>query len=125
MLMTYDVVEQMRQDISIDVPREANSTRPTNFTVSFQYSEPATAMRVTSELASAFIDGPAPYYGRERDENSERRTVIESARLPEEPFSPRLLPYLAIGALAGSGVGVVFFLNPFLSDRRAQTRVQE
>lgn len=48
----------------------------------------------------------------EQRQIGEQFRIIDGARLPESPVSPRLFPYLALGALSGFGAGIVasFFL---------------
>jgi len=43
----------------------------------------------------------------ERRQIGEQFKIIDGARLPERPLSPRLFPYLALGALAGLGAGIL------------------
>jgi uncharacterized protein involved in exopolysaccharide biosynthesis len=43
----------------------------------------------------------------ERRQIGEQFKIIDGARLPERPISPRLFPYLALGALGGLGSGIV------------------
>jgi uncharacterized protein involved in exopolysaccharide biosynthesis len=43
----------------------------------------------------------------ERRQIGEQFKTIDGARLPERPISPRLFPYLALGALAGLGAGIL------------------
>ena len=55
-MIMEDVVERMRRDINLNVPRTARRRGgPENFSVSFQSTEPRTAMRVTERLASLFV----------------------------------------------------------------------
>jgi uncharacterized protein involved in exopolysaccharide biosynthesis len=44
--------------------------------------------------------------------------VIDGALLPERPIRPRLVPYLALGTLAGLGVGIVLSLTAALWRRQ-------
>lgn len=50
----------------------------------------------------------------------EQFAVIDGARLPERPIRPRFFPYLALGALAGLGIGIVLSLTAALWRRRAR-----
>jgi uncharacterized protein involved in exopolysaccharide biosynthesis len=56
----------------------------------------------------------------ERRQIGEQFRIIDGARLPERPISPRLFPYLALGALAGLVAGIVFSIGASLL-RRART----
>lgn len=52
-----DVVEGMRKDIHVEIPRPSSRrSDPGSFTVAFESSNPQTAMKVTERLASMFID---------------------------------------------------------------------
>ncbi|MBV8357373.1 MAG: hypothetical protein JO189_05485 [Deltaproteobacteria bacterium] len=54
-----DIVEYMRRHIHIEIPEYRNNSpdsRPASFTLSFEYSDAATAQRVTAQLADLFID---------------------------------------------------------------------
>lgn len=54
-----DLVEYMRRHIHIDIPEDRNNSpesRTASFTLSFEYSDAATAQRVTARLADLFID---------------------------------------------------------------------
>lgn len=50
-----EVVAQMRRDISVIPGRAARRQEPTSFEVSFQYTNPRTAMVVADRLASLFV----------------------------------------------------------------------
>jgi uncharacterized protein involved in exopolysaccharide biosynthesis len=55
-LILEDVIERMRRDIDLNVPRTGRRRNgPENFSVSFESTEPRTAMRVTERLASLFV----------------------------------------------------------------------
>jgi uncharacterized protein involved in exopolysaccharide biosynthesis len=54
----------------------------------------------------------------ERRQIGEQFKIIDGARLPEKPISPRLFPYLALGALAGLAAGILFSLGSFVWRRR-------
>ena len=54
-----EIVEYMRRHIHIDIPEDRNNSpdsRTASFTLSFEYSDAATAQRVTAQLADLFID---------------------------------------------------------------------
>jgi polysaccharide chain length determinant protein (PEP-CTERM system associated) len=55
-LTMEDIVERMRADINVQIiqPRRRNQ-EASSFTVSYQYSQPRTAMLVTERLASMFV----------------------------------------------------------------------
>jgi hypothetical protein len=54
----------------------------------------------------------------ERRQLGEQFKIIDGARLPERPISPRLFPYLALGALAGLAAGMVSSLASFVWRQR-------
>jgi uncharacterized protein involved in exopolysaccharide biosynthesis len=54
----------------------------------------------------------------ERRQIGEQFKIIDGARLPERPISPRLFPYLALGALAGLAAGIVFSIASWAWRRR-------
>jgi polysaccharide chain length determinant protein (PEP-CTERM system associated) len=51
-----DVVEQMRRDVGIEIPRTKRNEQPGFFDVRFDAPNPRIAMRVAERLASFFID---------------------------------------------------------------------
>ena len=51
-----DVVEQMRKDLGVDIPKVARNVQPGYFTVRYDSPNPQTAMKVAERLASFFID---------------------------------------------------------------------
>jgi len=172
-----DVIERMRSDMFVVIaspPRDGANVN--SFSVSFDSTEPSSAMRVTERLASLFvqenvedrallaeqtvqflqgiledtrrrlieIEFMLPELTRkgsplvttvsadhevllgsykqllahleaakqatnvERRQLGEQFKIIDGARLPERPISPRLFPYLALGALAGLAAGIIF-----------------
>jgi polysaccharide chain length determinant protein (PEP-CTERM system associated) len=55
-MIMEDVIERMRKDISLNVPRPTRRrSGPESFGVSFESTDPRTAMRVTERLASLFV----------------------------------------------------------------------
>src|SRR5689334_13531519 len=55
-MIMEDVIEQMRKDINVNVPRTKNRREEVhNFNVSFDANDARTAMRVTERLASLFV----------------------------------------------------------------------
>jgi len=54
----------------------------------------------------------------ERQQIGEQFRIIDGARLPEKPISPRLFPYLALGALAGLAAGILFSIASWAWRRR-------
>jgi len=188
-LVMEDVIEQMRFDISINIAIPRNDDDLQSFSVSFDATEPRTAMRITERLASLFvqeavedralladqteqflqgqledarrqlleIEHVLPELKRkgslllttvtadhevllanyrqllahlqaaklatslERRQIGEQFKIIDGARLPEKPISPRLFPYLALGALAGLAAGIVYSIASW-AWRRRRTR---
>lgn len=56
-MVMEDVVEEMRKDIHVEIPRPSSRrSDPGSFTVAFDSAKPQTAMKVTERLASMFID---------------------------------------------------------------------
>jgi polysaccharide chain length determinant protein (PEP-CTERM system associated) len=51
-----DIVEQMRKDIGVEIPRVARNVQPGSFLVRYDSPSPQTAMKVAERLASFFID---------------------------------------------------------------------
>jgi uncharacterized protein involved in exopolysaccharide biosynthesis len=120
-----DVVEHMRRDIEIN-PQLVNLRAVASFTVGFRHSNPQTAMRVTEQLAArvieAGLDGerlrPTPDLDSSPKLMMRGFQIRDGARLPIEPVSPRPIPYLTVGMLAGITVGLLFSLIAFLRERR-------
>src|ERR1051325_10889132 len=55
-MIMEDVIEQMRRDINVNVPKTKNRREEiSNFSVSFDANDARTAMRVTERLASLFV----------------------------------------------------------------------
>lgn len=54
----------------------------------------------------------------ERRQIGEQFRIIDGARLPEKPISPRLFPYLVLGALSGLAAGMVFSIAAWAWRRR-------
>jgi uncharacterized protein involved in exopolysaccharide biosynthesis len=54
----------------------------------------------------------------ERRQIGEQFKIIDGARLPERPISPRPFPYFALGALAGLATGIVFSIASWAWRRR-------
>ena len=72
-MLMDDVIELMRtRDVAFSTPRvRRNDADSGSFTVSFEYTDPRTAMQVTEKLASLFVL-----------ENIEDRTGVVEQRLP-------------------------------------------
>ena len=180
-MLMEDVIEKMRRNINVMIAAPPGDDAELNsFSVSFDATDPRTAMRVTERFGSLFVqenvedralladqtdqflkgqleelrrrlietEARLAAKGREavpswqtaehdvlvavykqllekseaariavnleRRQIGEQFKIIDGARLPEKPISPRLFPYLALGALAGLAAGIVFALASFV-----------
>ena len=54
-MIMEDVIERMRKDITLNIPKPRRREEPNNFSVAFTTKDARTAMRVTERLASLFV----------------------------------------------------------------------
>lgn len=85
-LLMEQVVEQMRADIGVNVPRVTRKQEPGHFVVSFESENPQTAMLVAERLASLFVRENLEGRGMQADNTSQflQSQVDEALRKLQE-----------------------------------------
>jgi polysaccharide chain length determinant protein (PEP-CTERM system associated) len=93
-MIMEDIVEQMRRDISIQIPRGNGQNEPGSFTVAFVAEDARVALQVTERLASQFIAESLQDRTVQADQTSQfLETQVEEARRKLAEHEQRFAEY--------------------------------
>ena len=106
--VTDAALERVRRSIHVEFAFPSSGDRYYNvYAVFFDANDPRTAMRGAEYLVSFFMEETIELSGRTAHRGP---NLVDGAREPKTPISPRLFPYLSLGAFSGVASGLLLAL---------------